>query len=70
MSSLSAIAAHAAKATQALLFVFFWLRLWAQMALGERYAAVRRAEGHPNQTTRRLGKPALGGHKCAFGAAG
>jgi IS5 family transposase len=65
-----AIAGQAAKTAEAFLFVFFWLRLWAQMALGERYAAVRRAEGHPDQTTRRLGKPALGGHQSAFGAAG
>ena len=65
-----AIAAQAAKAAQALLFVFFWLRLWAQMALGERSAAIRRAEGHPDQTTRRVGTPTLAGHQFAIGAAG
>jgi IS5 family transposase len=65
-----AIAAQAAKAAQAFLFVFFWLRLWAQMALGERYAASRRAEGHPDQTTRRVGTPNLAGHQFALGAAG
>jgi IS5 family transposase len=57
-------------AAQALVFVFFWLRLWAQMALGERYAAVRRAQGQPDQTTRLLGQPARGGHRFAPGAAG
>ncbi|MFN9999870.1 MAG: transposase, partial [bacterium] len=65
-----AIAAQAAKAAQARLFVFLWLRLWAQMALGERSAAIRRAEGHPDQTTRRVGTPTLAGHQFAIGAAG
>jgi len=67
---LRAIAAQAAKAAQAFLFVLFWLRLWAQRTLGERYATGRRAEGHPDQTTRHAGAPALAGHQCAFGVAG
>ena len=57
-------------AAQALVFVFFWLRLWAQMPLGERYAAVRRPEGQPDQTTRRAGTPALAGNQFALGATG
>jgi hypothetical protein len=67
---LRAIAAQAAKAARALLFVLPWLWLCLQGALGWHLAANRPTIKPENRITRNLANRVLGGHQHALCAAG
>ena len=67
---LRAIAAQAAKAARALLFVFFWLRLWLRGTPGAHCAASRPTIKPEHQVTRTHGTRILGVHQYARWMAG